>query len=477
MLQRRAFFKHLYSSRCKFEEGLEEVAHIGDNIHTIVQTLLREFGETNPVFRISKIIPTGSFYENTKVGSPDEFDFMVVLENLSQTGSIELKQGCTPWHPKVKILKNTSLYNKYIPSLNFDNTPDEYLGEPCKLVYDFWKELSSQISRKPLSVKTSFGTISTVPNTAQKLQFEYIKSPNVPVPADTLCAGLIHLKTTLIGVDLMLAIEHPDNSSVFSTSGFPHDFSPNLKQNGCHIIAKSCHDQGHFPDPPCWFISFAAYELETMKAMDEKHKTAYKILKCLLIGEINYPGKCMNLSSYMLKTALMFHVHGENKCINPRHYSSCIDDILGYLKKGFYNIDMPCFFARDLDTWGYLLEVPCFNWQFDLSDDEKKIGENQMYTLLWLKLWYTVIDTTETLITEESCDGQDKWLAIVDRFDFYKASIRFLLEKYYSSAEVYKSQLKRREMKLNHLNEIVNERFKDYVKKLHEKYNMKLNII
>jgi hypothetical protein len=50
------------------------MTHIGDNIQIIVQALLRELGDTNPIFRISKIIPTGSFYENTKVGSPDEFD-------------------------------------------------------------------------------------------------------------------------------------------------------------------------------------------------------------------------------------------------------------------------------------------------------------------------------------------------------------------------------------------------------------------
>ena len=70
MLQRRAFFKYIHRSRCKFEEGREEVTHIGDNIQIIVQALLRELGDTNPIFRISKIIPTGSFYENTKVGSP-----------------------------------------------------------------------------------------------------------------------------------------------------------------------------------------------------------------------------------------------------------------------------------------------------------------------------------------------------------------------------------------------------------------------
>jgi hypothetical protein len=44
------------------------------------------------------------------------------------------------------------------------------------------------------------------------------------------------LKKILIGIDLMVAIEHPDISSVLSTSGFPQEFRPNLKQNGCHII-------------------------------------------------------------------------------------------------------------------------------------------------------------------------------------------------------------------------------------------------
>jgi hypothetical protein len=65
--------------------------------------------------------------------------------------------------------------------------------------------------------------MNTVPSTTQKLQFEYIRSPNVPAPADTPCNGLIHLKKILIGVDLMVAIEHPDISSVLSTSGFPQE--------------------------------------------------------------------------------------------------------------------------------------------------------------------------------------------------------------------------------------------------------------
>jgi hypothetical protein len=71
------------------------------------------------------------------------------------------------------------------------------------------------------------------------------------------------------------------------------------------------------------------------------------------------------------------------------------------LKKGFYNIDMPCFFARDLNTWGYLLEVPCFNWQFDLSDDEKKIGKNEMFQIIKLHLCsfkLTFIDFARTVI-------------------------------------------------------------------------------
>lgn len=32
---------------------------------------------------MSDVIPTGSFYEGTKIGAPDEFDFMIVLKQLT----------------------------------------------------------------------------------------------------------------------------------------------------------------------------------------------------------------------------------------------------------------------------------------------------------------------------------------------------------------------------------------------------------
>lgn len=131
-------------------------------------------------------------------------------------------------------------------------------------------------------------------------------------PSDT-SPGLVPKDSIEIGIDLMPAFKHPNVTTVISYSGVSKQFQGDFQETGCHIIAKSCHNY-HYPDPPCWFITLAAIELKTMQNMDEIHKKAYKVLKSLVIGEINYPGKCINLSSYMLKTALMFHVHGDIQC-------------------------------------------------------------------------------------------------------------------------------------------------------------------
>ena len=69
-----------------------------------------------------------------------------------------------------------------------------------------------------------------------------------------------------------------------------------------------------------------------MKRLDEEHNECNKVLKALLIGDAHYPGKCMNLSSYMLKNAILFHVYGVDGC-KQMSYHSCIPNILGYLEK------------------------------------------------------------------------------------------------------------------------------------------------
>lgn len=48
----------------------------------IVQNIVEVVKQSDERFARLQILPTGSYYERSKVGEPDEFDLMLVMENL-----------------------------------------------------------------------------------------------------------------------------------------------------------------------------------------------------------------------------------------------------------------------------------------------------------------------------------------------------------------------------------------------------------
>lgn len=59
-------------------------------VKAVVQQLLEYTAEKDPRFRSSEILSVGSYKENTKILEPDEFDFLVVMDELSKPGVISI---------------------------------------------------------------------------------------------------------------------------------------------------------------------------------------------------------------------------------------------------------------------------------------------------------------------------------------------------------------------------------------------------
>ena len=70
-----------------FEEG-SEAAEIKQTVEEIIRKIAAEVEKVDPRFKAT-IIPSGSVYECTKVGMPDEFDYMLVLENFSMFCTVD----------------------------------------------------------------------------------------------------------------------------------------------------------------------------------------------------------------------------------------------------------------------------------------------------------------------------------------------------------------------------------------------------
>lgn len=108
------FLLHVFKSKCEFQVKVNVTAteDVEAGVRKMVELILKHLEQSCPEFAVADIIPTGSFYEGTKIGAPDEFDFMLTLAKLSGTDKISLQPGCSEWYPHIL---------NYNQRLNFHN--------------------------------------------------------------------------------------------------------------------------------------------------------------------------------------------------------------------------------------------------------------------------------------------------------------------------------------------------------------------
>lgn len=280
-----AFVKYINKTLCEFQIEADRVAtsDIEAGIRTIIKDILDAIKETVPTFEMSDVIPTGSFYEGTKIGAPDEFDFMIVLKQLTGPDKLNLHRGCSDWYPQIELKQGMVFSRKYMVNtfINDEQRHKNYLGSSRFLVLYFWREVREMLKRKTFSIDTARGTISSDSCQKKKLVFFYkhkVKK-SLPKPKNEAEAKLamVFVESLKIGVDLMLAIEHPCLEFILQLPGFPNSFKELLFEHKCHIVAKSCH-KDHSCFPACWFISFSTMERELMNGMNEHHKNVTEFL-------------------------------------------------------------------------------------------------------------------------------------------------------------------------------------------------------
>lgn len=412
---------------------------------------MKNIEKTAPEFKILDIIPTGSSYEGTKNEAPNEFDFMLILKELSGPDKLNLHQGCSDWYPQIELRKEVSFPRKYMVNVNYTNRDNEYeqfLGSPRIVVQNFWKRIHQLTQETTFRVDTPRGKIYSKPCERKKLVFTYIhdlekalEKPNYDPEAEN---AIVFKGQVDIGVDLMLAIEHPHIADIASRRGFPPTFKDLLSRSKCHIVAKACHTE-HGANGKCWFISFSAMERDLIYKMDPHHKQCYKILKSLFVCDISASRKIMNISSYVLKTAFLFHVNGDSRCMKTT-LSVCIKEVLEYLSSNLFHIRMPCFFARDMDTWGHILETPCFSW----TPSENLKDSPHPFDLCWIKLMFEFINYLKSTVYEKSMAGalqtKNDYIKLISKCNYFKEAVSRLIKRYSDRSvnEVYRLEEKPR---------------------------------
>lgn len=97
--------RRIHDEYCCFRLPDEKVKDIEDMVVSLVKYKLPVLLQHHSRYRysIAEVVDAGSYFEQTKIELPNEFDFMLVVEQLSRENSIFISQGCKPGHAHVAV--------------------------------------------------------------------------------------------------------------------------------------------------------------------------------------------------------------------------------------------------------------------------------------------------------------------------------------------------------------------------------------
>lgn len=70
----------------------------------------------------------------------------------------------------------------------------------------------------------------------------------------------------------------------------------------------------------------------------------------------------MKFSSYVLKTAILFQVHGDTRR-KKSTLSNCITEVQDSFSSNMFPVTIPCLFSTNMNTKGLYLKTPCLKWK------------------------------------------------------------------------------------------------------------------
>ena len=183
----------------------KEVVEIQTSVERLLKGLLSVVEKKLPFYKTT-LVESGSFYEGTKVGQPDEFDYFVQLDNFSRPEDIRFEELS---HCMVAVIPSDSAMDKFIETKKkcsrYSPLSFQWKRDVKALFIDTFNNILRQLGELQAQKKvTSFG-LKALPRALDRHG-----------PAYTLelewCRGQLY-KGLKIKIDLSLAIKINSHSS------------------------------------------------------------------------------------------------------------------------------------------------------------------------------------------------------------------------------------------------------------------------
>lgn len=267
-----------FCKQADFDMNYPEVKEIGSRIWTFIHELARFIGREDCLFK-NFVIPSGSFYEDLKSESPDEFDFMICLEDLSQPGV------CTKTEIPLRPVRDPGYLHVQVTSKAHQRRWRHYISRQGNLKPDsLLKEFQRLIKEALRKMKPAEGD-KLKWNTADGIDVQLRK---IPVTMNLTWNGKKY-RNFEINIDLTLCIEMPgwpDASDIekrVKRDDPSYEVIRKAMSAGHHLVASTIGESGK--KRPCWRLSFSAAEGILLKEICKDprliHKKTLKVLKVL----------------------------------------------------------------------------------------------------------------------------------------------------------------------------------------------------
>ena len=364
----KRFLEDLCRTKIKLGTGFsdEERMDIFDAVNQMVQRILAELSKRNPKLHVSKIHPVGSFPEGTKIGDPNEFDFVAEMEWLNNFGNmVDIRYECpNPGNVHVifKEWVNISNNDRLLSSPRKPNgSEDEWYLSSREFRQHFWLDILGSMERMKtddikIHKRTGMLFLDRELSKNKRMFSSLNKGPNCEISMNW--KSKMQDSRLAVSVDITPSFNLDGNipeSSMIATEltdkfsdKFGHGFRVVKASSQCRMAGVDV-----LPDI-CWGLSFSHIETQLVADLPVVHKNVLRILKYIVGPDYHVP---MNtLPTYMPKTAALHH---SLICSHQlKTLDICLLETLDYILDCIDRNFLPSVLITNKNVWSHRLENP-----------------------------------------------------------------------------------------------------------------------
>ena len=260
--------------KAEFNREHKEVKKIEKRIRSLVDEISAHIGREDPLFK-NFVIPSGSFYEDLKVEGPDEFDFMICLEELSNPGV------CVTKDITMRPVPDPGYVDVQMSNEDYRNRWQSYISRRGNLKPDVLLRRFKQLIEEAIDKRKRSST-------DELDEYVTIQLRKIPITIKVTWHGKEYLNYE-VSVDLTLCIKMsgwPDTSDIRERVSRSHPGYEAFREavaKGYHLVASTIGESGK--PRPCWRLSFSIPEGVILKHICKNpnliNRVTLKVLKVL----------------------------------------------------------------------------------------------------------------------------------------------------------------------------------------------------